>query len=76
MFLPLLIEWIDAGRPWLEKVVPMILQHEAYFRNDVQGLISTVVNRLQRLPKKKLSIMYNFVRGMPMLAIGRDEEED
>ena len=75
MCLPLLIEWLDTSRPWLEKVLAIILQHQHYFRSDdVPGLIGTVGNRLQRLPNKELSIMYNFVRGMPMLAIGRDEK--
>eukprot|EP00984_Skeletonema_dohrnii_P011452 scaffold4580_cov73-Skeletonema_dohrnii-CCMP3373.AAC.3 len=75
MFLPLVVDWFQRARPCWEAIHLMVPGEQILQFEDMSALHGFFTEEPEAYQSRELSAMYKFVRGMPMLAVGKEEEE-
>ena len=75
MFLPLVVDWFERATPCYEAIFRTIPREDILHSSDMSALHGFFLGGPDDYQSRQLSAVYKFVRNMPMLAIGREEEQ-
>ena len=77
MFVPLVVGWFDRARPCWEEMRSAVNAESVLQSSEMSALHEFFVElgKPQAFQSRQLSAVYKFVRGMPMLVVGNEEDE-
>ena len=75
MFLPLVVDWFQKAIPCYEAIFQGIPRADILQAIDMVELHGFFSEGPYAYQSRQLSAIYKFVRNMPMLAIGKEEED-
>jgi hypothetical protein len=74
MFLPLVVAWFHNARPIWEEIRLHVHPAQILLESEMSLLHEFFMEDLDAFQSRELSAVYKFVRDMPMLAIGKEED--
>jgi Ran GTPase-activating protein (RanGAP) involved in mRNA processing and transport len=75
MFLPLVVAWFQKARPIREEIRLHVHPEHILHESEMSPLHEFFMEEFDTFQSRELSAVYKFVRDMPMLAIGKEEDD-